>query len=1137
MNRPGFFLMALTAVCAIIAAGQTAQITGRITDPTGAVIPEADVAARNTDTGLKYATRSNDVGYYTLALLPPGSYEVSVHKAGFRPVVRTGVRLDVDQVARLNFTLEVGQITETVEVVSQAPILDTERPTVTATVDRARIEALPLNGRNPIQLMRLAPNVNFLESLTPSTTLDTAGFIQNSMSISGGQSGATAFFLDGGSLNTLQENNVPVTPNVDMVEEFKISTSLHSAEFGMTGGGVINVITRSGTNRWSGAAYDYLRNNALDANSWTNKRVNVPKSVLRYNQFGFSSGGPLVIRRLYDGRSRTFFFGNYEGIRWRSSQTTQARVATEAEKQGDFASTYIRNPQTGQFIPVSLFDPTTTRPNPAGSGYVRDPLPGNRIPASRMDPVAVRSLAFAPAPNRPPDDLTGSNNLISISSVPTDLNQFMVRLDHQLGASNRIFGRYLETRRTSTSVIPTFSADNPMDPTAAFSISRNRQFVLGDTHTFSPTVLNEFRFSTTREFLLSKPSGYGKNVAQLIGLPPGHPTEIAPRFSIADAGYLGGDPSKLALRAQVTGGIFDTVTKVHGRHTLKVGADLRVVLDNNFQPGAIAGTFSFTRALSGDPQAPTLTGFGPATFLLGAVSSGSLNVGIAKSDGYRYAAFFVQDDVKLTARLTMNLGLRYDYIGAPTERFDRYANFNPYAVNPLTGLPGVVEFAGKDFGRSIFEADRNDFGPRIGFAYDVAGSGRLVVRGGYGVYYYQPGGTLILGPYMGFTSTSSYVAQGPFAAFWLKNGVPFIDQPKGRSGGARTQLGSSVSSYETWSRTPYVQQWNFSLQFGLPWQNVFEAAYTGNHGVKLPAWNWDVNQMDPQYLKLGFALQEAVPNPFEALGIFGKTITRSQALRPFPAYLTISNGAPRYGNSNYHSLVLRWEKRFAHGISYLASFTTGKTIGDVGRRFSSWLSSGLDTSGGQNGRFDRRSWRAIEPMDVSKRLVASLVYELPLGAGKRWLRSGVLSGILGGWQINGIFEARTGTPLVVRGANNNAADRPNYLRSAKLPASQRNEYRWFDTAAFGAPPLFTFGNAPNTLPDVRGPGASWLDLSLFRNIALRERWRLQFRAEAFNALNSVNLGLPTTSALSGAFGRITTARDPRIVQLGLRMSW
>ncbi len=237
MNRPGFFLMALTAVCAIIAAGQTAQITGRITDPTGAVIPEADVAARNTDTGLKYATRSNDVGYYTLALLPPGSYEVSVHKAGFRPVVRTGVRLDVDQVARLNFTLEVGQITETVEVVSQAPILDTERPTVTATVDRARIEALPLNGRNPIQLMRLAPNVNFLESLTPSTTLDTAGFIQNSMSISGGQSGATAFFLDGGSLNTLQENNVPVTPNVDMVEEFKISTSLHSAEFGMTGGG------------------------------------------------------------------------------------------------------------------------------------------------------------------------------------------------------------------------------------------------------------------------------------------------------------------------------------------------------------------------------------------------------------------------------------------------------------------------------------------------------------------------------------------------------------------------------------------------------------------------------------------------------------------------------------------------------------------------------------------------------------------------------------------------------------------------------------------------------------------------------------------------------------------------------------
>jgi hypothetical protein len=1127
-------LVGFLMVCALHAQVDTAGITGFVSDASGAAVPNAKITVINVANGLQRSTISGGEGSYSLAALSAGSYTLEAEAAGFSKYIRNGFGpLTVGQTARADIKLALGKVTEQVVVEAAAPVVEAENANIGAVVDNARIQSLPLNGRSPFLLLRLAPSVN----ATENSVLDSSGFNINAVSVSGSQAGSTAFFMDGGSLNVLQENEVPVMPNVDMVEEFRINTNGQSAEYGMNGGGAINVITKSGSNALHGTAYEYLRNDALDANTWTNNRLGINKNILRQNQFGFSAGGPVWLPKVYNGRNKTFFFANYEGVRVRNTSTQQTRVPTELERQGDFSQSYILDPTTRQPRLVSIFDPASTASNPSGAGYIRQPFAGNRIPSTSIDPIAAKALALVPAPNSPPTDVTNANNFVTQAPRPNDINQFMIRIDQQFGEKNHLFGRLLRTTRDSTSVIPTFAANNPVDPTTAVSQIDNKQFVLGDSHTFTPTLINELRFSVTREHLESFPGSFGKNVNELIGLTGGYTSLIGPRFSIEDMSSVGGDTSKLALRYQTLGGITDTITKVVGRHTLKLGVDLRTSLDNNYQPGAIAGSFNFQRDLTGDPQSPSGTGFGIATFLAGAVSSGSLNYGIAKADGFRYYAGFVQDDFKLNSRLTLNLGLRYERIGAPTERFNRYSDFDPNAVNSLTGLPGAVKFAGRDFGDTVYRTKNYNFAPRVGFAYDVTGGNKLILRGGYGIFYYQPSGTFILGPYMGFSTSSSYTAFNSEPAFQLANGIPFVNPPLGSAGGDATFLGSSPGLQETNRKTPYAQQWNFGIQYALPKQTVVEVSYAGNHGVHQASFGYDVNQLDPTYLRLGLALDNPVANPFASLGVFGKTISTSQSLKPYPAYLSINTQSPGFGNSNYHSLLVRFEKRWSNGLSYLVSFTGAKMIGDMATRNSNWLSGGLDSSCGQNAKFDRRSCRSIEPIDVSRRLVASFVYELPFGQGKQLLNRGIAAAILGGWQVNGIFEAHTGTPLIIRGANNRAADRPDYLHSAKLASGERNEYRWFDTSAFAQPALFTYGNGPKTLPDVRGPGSQSLDAAVIRNFHLMERANLQVRADAFNTLNHTNLGRPDTNFLSGTFGRITSARDARIMQLSMKVLW
>jgi Carboxypeptidase regulatory-like domain len=1146
-------VMTLTVPLAGVAHAQQATIAGRITDTSGGALPGATLVLTNIERGIKTTVTSNEEGYYTLPLLPSGRYMLSVELSGFRTASRTGITLEVQQVARLDFTLELGGVSETVDV--GAPLTDSQTSSLGHVIDNTRILELPLNGRNPLELSRLTPGVTLLAT----AFLDTRNFNLTSVSINGGQGGSNGVLIDGGSTTLPERNEYTVSPNVDAVQEFRVQTNTLPAEFGMTGGGIVNLVTKSGTNQFRGTLFEFLRDDAFDATGWTNNRSNLDKAPLSYHQFGGTLGGPIWLPdelgpMAYDGRNRSFFFFNYEGIRSDSEATQRSRVPTELERRGDFSQTFIRT-STGAFVPVQLFDPGTTRANPAGSGFVRDRFATPVIPGNRLDPVAVRALDFYPLPNRAQDDPSGSNNFVSTPGIISDINQYNVRVDHQITTANRLFVRYSQNDSVNTGNPAVFSVDNIGDPGSSFQHRHNKTVTIGDTHAFSGRVLNEVRLSVSRQYLLSEPPGHGVDAPGQLGLPPIVPGTLFPRFVIGsdvsevDGRAVGNSADQLSERGLTVGHLAESLSIAWGRHTLKTGIDFRVELRNNYQPGPVSGQYNFTRAMTGNPQDTSgTTGFGLATFMLGAVggvAGGMINSPIARADGWRYYAAFVQDDYRVRPRLTLNLGLRYDVITAPTDRFDRYSNFNPTAINPVTGTPGVLQYAGVDFGRQAYDTNYGNVGPRIGFALDVFGDSRTVLRGGYGISYYHSG-VFEYPDTQGFSTTTPFAsAQGAaFPAFQLAAGPPQILQPSGNTLGPLSFLGNNVTYFEKKRPTPSQQQWNLTLQRELRWSMLVEAAYAGSRGTHTMGYPYDLNQLDPQYLSLGLALQDRVPNPFFGVippgtQLSGATIPRQQALRPYPAYLNINVMNPPLGSTSYHSGQFKAERRFSKGFGVLGSYTLARLEGDVGRNIIDFGTVGGAPQGNvmcsQNAKFDRRSCWSIEPQDVMHNFVLSTVYELPMGKGQRFLSSGGLLGnIFGGFQVNGILTLRSGLPLVVRGGIA-PADRPNLVGDPTLPSDERSLARWFNTSAFVVPPPFTFGDTPRALSNPRGPGYASVDFSLSRNVAFSDSMRLQVRAELFNAFNRVNLGQPNFNFLSGEFGRITAAGDPRRMQFGAKL--
>ncbi|MBI1790715.1 MAG: carboxypeptidase regulatory-like domain-containing protein [Acidobacteria bacterium] len=1130
-------LLLLASGSALVAFAQQGRgtILGTVTDSSGAAVAGARVGITHIATNVTFQTLTNQEGFYSSPPLNVGSYTVTAEQQGFKKAVRSGIVLEVDQRPAINMTLEVGAVTEQIEVMAVAALVETTTGALGKVVENRRVQELPLNGRSALALTLLTPSVKSNAGPTNSGFGD-RGIQISSLSINGGPNSMNGLLLDGGNNIQAYIGEVNINPAVDAVEEFKVQSGSMSAEYGFTGGGIINVVTKSGANQIHGSVYEFLRNDKLDARN----TFAATKPPFRYNQYGAAAGGRVI-------RDRMFYFGNWEEYRFARADNRIGTFPTAGQRNGNFTDLLDT---TGRLIPV--YDPATTRANPSGAGFVRDPFAGNIIPANRIDPVSKAINEFYPLPNRTPTDrFTNANNYARLGTESRLMRQFTVRLDHRFSDKNSLFGRFSYFQH-STDNGASGATVYPNDVVAKRDDNlQNKNLILNDTHTFTPTLINEFRIGFARQLFPFVVRSFGGGWPQKLGLPASVPADTFPGIS---NGLPGFNTGTAGVRGSVYWQFFDMVTKIHGSHTWKLGIDQRLLRGNNFQRSSPSGSFNFAAALTGNPQSPAGTGSSYATFLAGAVSSASVTTHLGESQhGISTSAFF-QDDWKVSRRLTLNFGLRWDFQQQPLERWNGATNFDPTAPIPGVGLLGRTVYAGRDGQpRSFRDNDYNDFGPRAGFALDIFGNQKTVLRGGYGLYYPYQFWRQNFGNPTGFANTSTtYSPPGNntnLPAFQFSAGLPSPPiQPQGANLGPAPFLGQNVEWDERAGTTPMSHQWSVSLQRQLPGYFLVDATYSANVGNHFTANSYEFNAIDPSQLSLGLGLQELVDNPYAGRvpGALGAArVAREQTLKPFPYYNSVTVRFPRIGSFNSHQLLLSVEKRMSHGLAMLFSYTSGKIISDSLRNpvdFGSVEQTNFWNF--QNGRYNRRAERSVDPTDVSQRGALSLVYELPFGRGKRLVNSGVASQIAGGWQVNTVGVMQTGVPVVVTGASNFRADRPNSTgASARLDGDQRSRNRWFDTTQFANPPNFTFGNIGRALPDVRGPGTVNWDFSVIKNTRVTERVNLQFRAESFNFLNHVNLGLPNGGFVagpdgrnrSGTFGTITSARDARVNQLALKL--
>jgi hypothetical protein len=1133
MRKTALHLTVFLFAFATSAWSQTATgtIIGTVTDHTGSSVANAKVAVTNIGTNSQTEVLTNETGGYTAPLLQPGSYSVSVAATGFKTFEQTGITLQIQQQARVDIVLQVGGVNESITVTADAAVVEATTSSVGKVVDNKRIAELPLNTRNVFELTRLTPGV--------------AGGIGNahngvSFSVNGARGGTFDVLVDGSSAAFPTVNGftgVSVFPSVDAVGEFRMQAQNYSAEFGRSMTAVLNLAYKSGGNDFHGSAYEFLRNSVLDANTFFNNQRGIDLASFKRNQFGGTFSGPLR-------RNTLFFLVSYEGLRERSFAETLRTVPTALERAGNFSQTRFNATQT-----ITIFDPLTTRPNPNGTGNIRDPFPGNIIPETRIDPVARNVMRYYPLPNLP-GDARGQNNFYGSGSNRFDTNNTDIRIDNNVTDKQRLFGRF-SLRRFFSGPPQYFPGDLGVAEGRINNNDWGRNFVLDYTNTLNASSILNLRFSFARNRFLFDNQGLDF-VPSSLGLPRDLDGAVDrlmfPRFDVSgQTGMGGGDHRQSGFNNY---GVAGSYTKLAGGHSIKTGYDGRMLRINVWEARA-AGQFNFNAGMTQGPnpvQASAQAGYGFASFLLGAGSGGNFyqNWKNVASQSF-YHAFYLQDDWRITRKLTLNLGVRYDFDTPRTERFDRMSWFDPTLESPLASrqtafpnLRGGLRFVGADGnGRSQYEGDWNNIAPRIGMAYQL--DSKTAVRAGWGQMFgpstLAAQGTV--GPY-GFRVETPWVASldGITPLNYLSNPFPAGFRPvPGASQGALTGVGGPLDAPLSNTVTPYTLQYNVTVQRELPGAILLEAAYVGNRGRQLSRGGeggFNLNQVHPSFLSLGNQLNQLVDNPFFGLGLGGvlanRQVSRAQLLRPYPQFQNIYPIFSQGATSDYNALQVTFSKRYSKGVTFEGNYTWAKA---------------MDTGSSYQDSYDVLGFRSVSSVHIPHRFVFSGLYELPVGRGRVFGSdmSRVADALIGGWQVNGILVVQSGDPLSI-GAGNTAGLFNETIRAntngqkAALSGDARTRLnRWFDTSTFSQPAPFTLGNLSANIADLRGHHVNNLDFSLFKVFGLTETMRLQFRAEAFNALNRVRFSNPNTNVNAGSnFGVITAQSNaPRQIQFGLKL--
>lgn len=1082
----------------------TGTLGGSVLDPTGAGVANAQVKLRNIATGASRNSTSGDNGRYQINLLSSGLYEVSVEANGFKRFVDRQVRIEVAQSTSLDIPLAIGTVSETVEVEGTASLLNVESVAQGTVITPEKIVSLPLNGRQFIDLALLVPGTNTGGRSVQQNNArlnQTGGF-----SASGGRTNNNLFLFDGAINTDPDYNALSYVPIVDTLAEFQVQTAQYSAQYGRASGGQINVVSKSGTNDWHGSAWEFLRNQAMDARPFNSVSSKLPKN--QRNQFGGTFGGRIL-------RDKLFFFAGFESLRLRQAGVgiTSVLVPTALERDGNFSQS-----------PGTFFDPDTLN-----SG-ARTPFPGNIIPPTRINPLTQAALRAMPAPN------AGTTGFVNGNAVlRQDSNNGSLRSDWIANAKTTVFGRY--SISDENSIIPDVVTERER-----LGFVRPQNIALGITNAISPTIVNETRIGYNRLYFQD-------------GMPDplfsvGGSQQALPRFRPAGYPVMGGAG---AFTGTTGGGtvltrnnsyqIYDNLSWVKGRHSLKMGGE---ILRTNYvrsEAAAPTGDFQFLQGYTSRTAANDGTGNALATMLLGLPNQGNRQITPTRIDGEQYAlSLYVQDDIRLSRKLTLNVGLRYEVAPPIYDTRKQIASVD-YSKVPwpteifATGNTGVLRPTLFTCGLGIYPkgcayTDKNNFSPRVGIAWNVLP--KTVIRAGGGIFY-------ALTDYNGLLQLArglpTNISQNLNAA---SNFVPSF---RGFDiFGPSAQVGTvalSQAGIDLYQRTSYSPQVSFSIQHEVAKNTLVEATYLGTFGIRLQ------QNVQPNNARPG----AGAVDPRRPYG--GLTFDSAMV---FPPYITaIRDWAPatqvnmyaQSAQSNYHALLLRFERRLKDGISILSSYTYSKTITNAPQFRNAGGAGGSENSPPQDS-YNLRAERGLASFDMRQRWVTSFVWDLPFGTGRRWASSGMARHVLGGWQIASIIQMQEGFPFTanlngdtagIGGGTGGILIRPNAVpgQTSLLPSDQRSTARYFNTAAFELPAAFTFGNVGRNT--IAGPGLVNLDATVSRSFAIRERFRLQVRGEFFNLANKPNYRLVGRLINVADFGRVQSQFDPRQIQLGAKLTF